>query len=200
MTSNSKTAQTWPSMTSQQAAITLNRAGERGKKNFGLKEAAIEGRQKCKEPMEELVSHSWLSELFLSVGSSATLMSLSWAGDCGEVAPSQEGFLFQVQREGQRTHTVSISIILQRMVYFTVTHSALLQSKGGVQSEGLKSMINIKSKKIKPSSLPLCLLCRLRQIKCVCKRSQRQPCREKEFLTDRASSMSVKVSDTGVSV
>lgn len=42
--------------------------------------------------MEELVSHSWLSELFLSVGSSATLMSLSWAGDCGKMA-SQEGFL-----------------------------------------------------------------------------------------------------------
>lgn len=50
------------------------------------------GRQIHQELMEELVSHSWLSGLFLSVGFSDTLMSLSWAGDCGEMA-SQEGFL-----------------------------------------------------------------------------------------------------------
>lgn len=69
----------------------MNIAGKRGKKNFDL-EAIVE-RQMQKELMEELVSHSWLSGLFLSVGSSDTLMSLSRAGDCGEVA-SQEGFLF----------------------------------------------------------------------------------------------------------
>lgn len=62
----------------------MNRAGKRGKKNFDLEEAAIAGRQIHKELMGKLVSHSWLSGLFLSVGFRDTLMSLSWAGDCGD--------------------------------------------------------------------------------------------------------------------
>lgn len=169
------------------------------KDTLNLKRQQIAGKQIGKELMEELVSHVCLSRLVLSVVSSNKLVSLSWAR--GMWWDSFPGGIYVFKYSGKDKKLIAYLSFL----YFSREWSILepysdpLQSRGGVESEGLKSIIHKKPKKIKPPSLRLPLFCRLMQIQCVYKWPEGQPCREKKFLMHRQSSTSVMVSDIGVS-